>query len=408
MIELQGKYNTAKVFTNNIEENATSQIIELCNQEFVKGNNIRIMPDVHAGAGCTIGTTMTVQDKIVPNLVGVDIGCGMFLVDLGKIKLDLSKIDWFIRNKIPHGHGINKESITDFRERINELICLRDLHKTSNEFNRAIGSLGGGNHFVEINVNSEGTQFLVIHSGSRNMGLQIAKHYQDRAFEYHNGIDDEFESEKARLIIEYKETGKRNQIQNALDVLKKKHRKVSSIQKDLCYLEGKLMQDYLHDLEIAQEYASLNRKVMAKRIISEVINLDLSDLYGFETIHNYIDLDNMILRKGAVSAKDGEILIIPINMRDGSLICRGKGNPDWNYSAPHGAGRLMSRTAAKEVVNLEEFKNSMEGVYTTSVSASTMDEAPTVYKPMQEIIDNIQDTVEVLEIIKPVYNFKSG
>ena len=407
MIELSGKYNTAKVFTNNVEETAISQIIELCNQEFVEGSKIRIMPDVHSGAGCVIGTTMEITTKVVANLVGVDIGCGLLYVNLGKISLDLPNIDWFIKNKIPHGFGVNKITQARFDE-IESLICLKDLLKTSTQFEHAIGSLGGGNHFIEINMDKEGNYILVIHSGSRNMGLQIAKYYQDKAFQYHNGIDESFEDAKKKLIVEFKETGKSKQIPNALDVLKKEHRKESKISKDLCYVEKEDMQNYLHDLGIAQRYASLSRRIMAQRIINEGMGLIYSELEQFETIHNYIELDTMMLRKGAVSAKEGETLIIPINMRDGSLICRGKGNADWNYSAPHGAGRLMSRTAAKEKVSLDEFKNSMSGIYTSSVGQSTLDEAPMVYKPLQEIVDNIQDTVDVIDIIKPIYNFKSG
>jgi RNA-splicing ligase RtcB len=408
MIEIRGKYNAAKVFADHVEESATSQVIELCNQSFVKGSQIRMMPDLHSGAGCVIGTTMTITDKVVPSFVGVDLGCGVEVVKLGDITIDFTKLDKFITNKIPHGHGINKEPVINFKDAINSLICLRDLHKDVSEFNRAIGSLGGGNHFIEVDKDENDDLYLVIHSGSRNMGLQIAKHYQDRAFDYHNGINDDFEKAKLQLIEEYKTAGKRAQIQNALDVLKKQFRKESAVDKDFCYVEGLHLNDYLHDMGIAQRYAALNREVMAKRIVEECLDLKIDDLESFTTIHNYIDLDNLILRKGAVSAQQGEILIIPINMRDGSLICKGKGNPDWNFSAPHGAGRLMSRTVAKENLSMEEFKNSMSHIYTTSVRQSTLDEAPLAYKPMQEIIDNIGDTVDILKIIKPLYNFKSG
>jgi tRNA-splicing ligase RtcB (3'-phosphate/5'-hydroxy nucleic acid ligase) len=407
LITLDGKYNTAKVFTDNVEETAISQIIELCNQSFTESSKIRIMPDVHAGAGCTIGTTMEVKDKIVSNLVGVDQGCGMFHVDLGYVELDLPAIDNFIRQNIPHGHSINKEPKANFKNEINSLICLRDLHKSTTEFNLALGSLGGGNHFIEINQDNSGNKHLVIHSGSRNMGLQIANYYQDRAFDYHNGIDDEFEIEKKELIREYKETGKQAQIPNAIDVLKKKHKRVSSIPKALCYLEGQLMKDYLHDLNIAQQYAKLNRETMAKRIL-DFIGINYDYTIHSHTVHNYIDLDNMILRKGAVSAQKGEVLLIPMNMRDGSLICIGKGNPDWNFSAPHGAGRLMSRTSAKENIAMEDFTNSMRGIYSTSVTQNTLDESPMAYKPIQEIIDNIKDTVDIIDIIRPIYNFKAN
>jgi RNA-splicing ligase RtcB len=408
MIEIKGKYNTAKVFTDHVEESAISQVIELCNQEFAKDSKIRMMPDLHSGAGCVIGTTMTITDKVVANFVGVDINCGVLCVKLGKNFIDFEKLDNFIRNKIPHGMHNNKERVANFEDEISKLLCLRDLHKSASEFNLAIGSLGGGNHFVEVDKDDAGEYYLVIHSGSRNMGLQIAKYYQEKAFDYHNGIDEGFEKEKLALIKEYKDNGKRKQIQNAVDVLKKKHKKESGIPKDFCYLEGKLMQDYLHDMGIAQKFATLNRETMAKRIVIECLGMDYSQLESFTTIHNYIDLKNNILRKGAVSAQDGEILIIPINMHDGSLICRGKGNPDWNFSAPHGAGRLMSRTQAKETLDLNEFQNSMNGIYTTSVNLNTLDEAPSAYKPMQEIIDNIVETVDILSIIKPVYNFKAN
>jgi len=406
-IEITGQYNTAKVYSHTAESQAIGQIISLCNLEFFADSNIVFMPDLHAGAGCVIGTTMTITDKVVPNFVGVDIGCGMFCIELGNVDLDLELIDNFIKHQVPHGHRNNKEPQYNYTDKIQELICMRDLPKAAKTYNLAIGSLGGGNHFIEINESSNGKKYLVVHSGSRNIGLQIAKHYQRKAFDYHNGINDDFEKEKKELVKEYKETGKRNQIQNALDVLEKKYRRESTtIPKDFCYLEGQLMEDYLHDMKIAQEYATINRMIIAKRIL-ELIGLDWESAYGFSTIHNYIDLDNMILRKGAVSAQKDEILIIPMNMRDGSLLCKGKGNPDWNFSAPHGAGRLMSRTKAKEDLSMTEFEQTMSGVYSTSIRQGTLDEAPMAYKPMQEIIDAIGDTVEILDILKPIYNFKS-
>ena len=406
-IEITGQYNTAKVYSHTAESQAIGQIISLCNLEFFADSNIVFMPDLHAGAGCVIGTTMTITDKVVPNFVGVDIGCGMFCIELGNVDLDLELIDNFIKHQVPHGHRNNKEPQYNYTDKIQELICMRDLPKAAKTYNLAIGSLGGGNHFIEINESSNGKKYLVVHSGSRNIGLQIAKHYQRKAFDYHNGINDDFEKEKKELVKEYKETGKRNQIQNALDVLEKKYRRESTtIPKDFCYLEGQLMEDYLHDMKIAQEYATINRMIIAKRIL-ELIRLDWESAYGFSTIHNYIDLDNMILRKGAVSAQKDEILIIPMNMRDGSLLCKGKGNLDWNFSAPHGAGRLMSRTKAKEDLSMAEFEQTMDGIYSTSVRQSTLDEAPMAYKPMQEIIDAIGDTVEILNILKPIYNFKS-
>ena len=405
-IIIKGKHNNATVFSHTAETSAIGQIISLCNLEFFKDSKIVFMPDLHAGAGCVIGTTMTITNKVVPNFVGVDIGCGMFTVILGKPHIDLPAIDNFIKHQIPHGSKNNKEPQYNYVKEINDLICIRDLIKGAKIFNKAIGSLGGGNHFVEINEGKDGTKYLVVHSGSRNMGLKIAKHYQKKAFDYHNGIDEEFEIAKKTLISEYKLAGKRKQIGNALDVLQKKHRRESKIPKDFCYLEKNLMRDYLHDMKIAQEYAVINRKTIARRIL-EFMDMEIDDLNSFTTIHNYIDLDEMILRKGAVSAKKNEILLVPINMRDGSLLCKGRGNPKWNFSAPHGAGRLMSRTVAKESLSLDDFETSMDGIYTTSVREGTLDEAPMAYKSMQEIIDTTGETMKIIDILTPIYNFKS-
>lgn len=408
MIELKGKYNNAIVYTDNAEETAISQIIELLDQEFSQGSNIRIMPDTHAGAGCVIGTTMTIEDKVVPNLVGVDLGCGMITVELGSIDLDFEKIDSYIRDNIPSGFKINENPQIDYKEKIKELRHFREIPKSSKEFNRALGSLGGGNHFIEINIDSKGNKYLVIHSGSRNLGHQVARYYQNKAFDYHNGLNDDFEEHKKELIENYKNQGRKKEIQEAIKELRKAHMKVSKIPKALCYLEGRLMEDYLHDINIVQKYANKNREVMAKRIIDECLGLDFDTINKFQTIHNYIDIENRILRKGSISAKDGEIVLIPINMRDGSIIAKGKGNPDWNYSAPHGAGRLMSRRVAKENISLDDFENTMKGIYTTSVKESTIDEAPMAYKPMDEIIGNIKDTVDIIDIIKPLYNYKAN
>lgn len=407
MLELKGKYNYAKVFTNKIDESAKLQIIELCNQEFIEGSKIRIMPDAHAGAGCTIGTTMTIEDKIVPNLVGVDIGCGMLTVELGNLDLDFEKIDKYIRKNIPSGFNINQNPKTNYKDKIEELICFRDIPKSSKEFNRALGSLGGGNHFIEINIDSYGRKYLVIHSGSRNLGKQVATYYQKRAYEYHSGLNDDFEREKNDLIVLYKKQGKRKEIQKALKKLRKDYKKECNIPKDLCYLERKLFGNYLHDMNIVQNYSYVNREVMAKRIIHECLDIVYDDLNKFQTIHNYIDINDMILRKGAISAKKGEKVLIPINMKDGSIIAAGKGNGDWNYSAPHGAGRLMSRSEARKKLSLDEYKKSMDGVYTTSVNESTVDEAPMAYKPIEEIIKNVKDAVEIIDVIKPLYNFKA-
>lgn len=375
MIEIRGKYNTAKVFTDNVESTALAQIKELCNQEFVKDSIIRIMPDTHAGAGCTIGTTMTVNDKIVPNLVGVDIGCGMETLKLKQKKIDLKKLDEIIYDYIPAGFEIRKKQ-HKYTEKIdlNKLICKENVNLERAKL--SIGTLGGGNHFIEVNQDKEGELYLVVHSGSRHLGKQVAEYYQ---------------------ALAYKELTQRKK--------KDKGSSTEKINRQLAYVQGQSFHNYLHDMKIVQQYAVLNRKAIVNEIVNRM-GLEIED--QFTTIHNYIDLDSMILRKGAISARLGERVLIPINMRDGSLICIGKGNKDWNYSAPHGAGRIMSRRKAKETIRLEDFKKTMEGIYTTTVNRSTLDECALAYKPMQEIIDNIQDTVEIIDIIKPVYNFKAA
>jgi tRNA-splicing ligase RtcB len=410
MIEIQGKYNLAKVFTDNIDSTTIAQIIELCNQPFVEGCNIRIMPDCHAGKGCVIGFTMNIKDKIIPNLVGVDIGCGMAWINLGKININLEVLDKFIHEKIPSGFNIHTNPVDNYKDELNQLRCLRDLKKSVKEFNRGIGSLGGGNHFIELNQDDEGNKYLVIHSGSRNIGKQVADYYQNKAFEYHSGLNEDFIHASKKLIEQYKAEGKRDKIQKALEKLKIEFKnKVGEccIPKDLCYLEGQLMEDYLHDMRICQIYAVRNREAICKLIMSFL------GTFGYinHTIHNYIDFNDnpAILRKGAVYAGLGVKLLIPLNMRDGSLICEGLGNDDWNQSAPHGAGRILSRSQAKERIKLEDFQDSMKDIFTTSVSQSTIDESPFAYKPMEEIIDNIAgSTVKILKQIKPIYNFKAG
>lgn len=396
-----------KIFTNNIEHEAREQINLLLAQEPFKDCKVRIMPDVHAGAGCVIGFTADLGDKIIPNIVGVDIGCGMLCVELGKIELDLEKLDNTINQYIPSGRNIRNSKITDLKD-IKELYCYREL-KDSQKFNKSLGTLGGGNHFIEIDIDDEGNKYLVIHTGSRNLGKQVADYYQNLAVELCSGKE-ELYKKKEQLIEQYKKQGRRKEIQKALKELEKEYKyKQPKLPKDLCYLEGKYREQYLHDMKICQLYASCNRILIANEIIKNYFESDLiiGDFNAFETIHNYISFEDNIVRKGAISAKKGEKVLIPINMRDGSIIAIGKGNEDWNNSAPHGAGRIMSRSKAKETVNLEEFKNSMQGIYTTSVGESTVDESPFVYKPMQEIIDNIKDTVEIQKIIKPIYNFKA-
>jgi len=395
MIEIEGKYNTAKVFTDNIESEAIAQIVELCNQEFVKDSVIRIMPDAHAGAGCTIGTTMTISDKIVPNLVGVDIGCGMETIKLKQREIDFEKLDNVIYNYIPSGFDIRKKQ-HKYAENVdfNSLACKN--HVNLERARLSIGTLGGGNHFIEVNKDNNGSLYLIIHSGSRHLGKQVAEYYQELAYKELTDAG----RMKAEIIKKLKAEGREKEIPDEIQKIRP-----VKISKQLAYVHGESYNNYLHDMKIVQQYAVYNRKA----IVDEIINrMGLETEEQFTTIHNYIDLDSMILRKGAISARNGERVLIPVNMRDGSLICIGRGNKDWNYSAPHGAGRLMSRRKAKETISLEEFKKSMEGIYTTTVGRSTLDECALAYKPMDEIISNIQDTVEIVDIIKPVYNFKAS
>lgn len=367
MIEIQGKYNIAKVYVDVLESSAEGQIRALCDQPFAQGSRIRIMPDVHAGKGCTIGTTMTITDKVVPNLVGVDIGCGMLTVKLKEKRLNLPAIDSFIRQNIPCGRKVRERPHRGHgRIDIDELRCIKRLNARCAA--ESLGTLGSGNHFIE--VDREGEDFyLVIHTGSRNLGLRVAEYYQERAYQSLGG--------KAQAEIPY----------------------------ELAYLTGTDLEDYLHDMELMQRFAALNRQII-KEVILDGMKLHEED--SFSTVHNYIDFADGILRKGAVSAKAGEKLLIPLNMRDGSLICTGLGNPDWNFSAPHGAGRLMSRKEAANAFTVSAFKKEMEGIFTTSVSAETLDECPMAYKPMDEILENITDTVQVERRLQPVYNFKAG
>lgn len=399
MIELQGKYNTAKVFTDTVDNACISQIIELLNQPMAEGETIRMMPDCHAGAGCTVGTTMTVSDKIIPSIVGVDIGCGMQVVKLKEKALDLEALDALIRREIPSGMEVRKRAHPYLKEiSLDKLRCYRFIDAMRAEL--SIGTLGGGNHFIEIDRDGEGTLYLVIHSGSRYAGKQVAEYYQNVGYHRLNGSDEVAERE---LIAALKAQGKHKKIESELKKLKNTKR--TPIPKDLCYVTGADLDNYLHDMAIMQVYADLNRRAMASVILK---GLGLTAAESFTTVHNYIDLEARILRKGAVSAKKDEILLIPINMRDGSLVCRGKGNSDWNFSAPHGAGRLMSRGEARESLTLEAYRDAMAGIYTTSVGYSTIDESPMAYKPMGEILANIEPTVDVLSVIRPIYNFKAS
>ena len=401
MLEIKGKMNTAICYAKVIEDVAIEQIKRMCDYELTAGNKVRIMPDVHAGKGCTIGTTMTVTDKVCPNIVGVDIGCGMYTVKLADKNLDFEKIDEAC-HYIPSGKNVWDGR----RERfdIQELKCYRAL-KDTKRLTRSLGTLGGGNHFIEIDKAADGTHYLVIHSGSRNLGKQVAEIYQQLAIDLHAGKEDYF-IRREEIIRTYKEAGRRAEIQDALKELAKEYTaKTPDVPEDLCWLYGSFLGDYLHDVEICQRFACRNREIMAETILERT---GMSKEEAFHTIHNYIDTDEMILRKGAIAAHKGERVLIPINMRDGSVIAVGKGNPEWNYSAPHGAGRIMSRGKAKETLSLEEYRASMEGIYTTSVNESTLDEAPMVYKSLDDILDVINEAVDIVDIIKPVYNFKAG
>lgn len=397
-----------KIFTENIEPEALNQVYTLIKQPAFADCKVRIMPDVHAGAGCVIGFTADLGEKVIPNIVGVDIGCGMLTVELGNIDLDLATVDQIIRAKVPSGRNVHEGRPFAF-DRLKELRCYREL-KDTKRLERSIGTLGGGNHFIEVDVDEDGTKYLIIHTGSRNLGKQVAEYYQNLAIEIMQGKD-ELYAKQEQLIAEYKAQGRRKEIQKAIKEL---HRKFNpnplNIPKDLCYLTGKYREDYLHDMEICQHFASLNRYHIANTIVGDLFGADIAywKLPMFETIHNYIEFGTNMVRKGAISAKAGEPLLIPINMRDGCILGKGKGNDDWNCSSPHGAGRIMSRSKAKELVSLKEFEDSMQGIFTTSVGQSTIDEAPMVYKPMAEIVENIADTVEIVKIIKPIYNFKAS
>lgn len=397
MIIVKGKYNEAKIFTNNPDEQTEKQVLELCNQEFVKGEKIRVMPDCHVGIGCTIGTTMTITDKIVPNLVGVDIGCGVIVafIPLHKDEINFEQLDEVIRKKVPSGFNVHSRSNRHpFVSKINfdDIYAPVDLERAKN----SVGTLGGGNHFIELNEVSDDSVALVIHSGSRNLGKQIAEYYQNLAYDELTDLS----LQKERLMKRLKEEGKE-------EAFEEEFKKITNrkINKNLAYLQGDSFKRYMNDMKIAQKYADINRKAMVDIIVK---NMGWKVVDSFTTIHNYIDMDDMIMRKGAISAQQGERLIIPINMRDGSLIAIGKGNPDWNYSGPHGAGRLLSRRAARQQVSMKEFEESMKNVWTTSVKKSTLDESPFAYKPIEEILKYTKDTIEIKQIIKPIYNFKAS
>jgi len=398
MFEIKGKVNTAVCYATVVEDAAIEQIKRMCDCEFTEGSRIRIMPDVHAGAGCTIGTTMTVNGKAVPNVVGVDIGCGMYTVCLGKGEIDLAKVDE-AAHYIPSGFSVWEGRREDFD--ITGMECYRSL-EDAKRLARSLGTLGGGNHFIEIDRAADGTNYLVIHSGSRNLGKQTAEFYQKLAIELASGKE-EYYRRRDEIIRTYKEQGRRSEIQAAIKALSWERRE-SLIPDDLCFLYGEYLDDYLHDVEICQRFARRSRELMAEILMDRA---GLAGTDGFHTVHNYIDTGEMILRKGAIAAHEGEKVLIPVNMRDGSILAVGRGNPEWNYSAPHGAGRLMSRSAAKTGLSMEEYRKAMEGIYTTSVNEDTLDEAPMAYKSLEDIIVPISESVDVIEVIKPIYNFKA-
>ena len=397
-MKIKGMFNKAEIFTEVIEDKAIEQVQAMCDFEAFKGSSIKIMPDVHSGMGCTIGTTMTIKDKVVPNMVGVDIGCGMEVVQIKEQEINFAKLDNIIRKLIPYGFGINKK-MHKFNEQVNleELKC-KDFVNIKNA-KLSLGSLGGGNHFIEVDVDEDGNKYIVIHSGSRHLGKEVAEYYQKMAIEQRAQAFTNFLNKQIQKL---KKQGKEQEIsafvKQANSTLK------NAIPNEMAWLEGELFNNYIHDMKIVQKFAVLNRKAMMHTIL---VGMRFTVVDEFTCIHNYIDTENMIMRKGAVSARKGEKILIPINMRDGSLICIGKGNKKWNYSAPHGAGRLMSRKQAKQTLSLEEFKKQMQGIYSTTVSASTLDESPMAYKTMDDILTNIKPTAKIEKIIKPIYNFKA-
>ena len=398
-MEIIGRCATAICYAEIIEYEAQEQIRRMCDYPFTEGSKIRIMPDVHAGEGCTIGTTMTITDKAVPNIVGVDIGCGMYTVNIGHDDVDFAAFDE-AAHYMPSGFDVWEGRKEHFD--LTRLKCYREL-RDSRRIERSLGTLGGGNHFIEIDRDSDGTHWLVVHSGSRNLGHQVASLYQKLAIELDRGKD-EYLRKKEELIATYKAQGRKREIQSALKAITWEARE-NTMPEDLCFLYGDYLSDYIHDVKICQEFARRNREKIAEVLLSRT---GLTAYDSFHTIHNYIDTDNMILRKGAISAQKGERVLIPINMRDGSVLAIGRGNAEWNYSAPHGAGRLMSRRSAKDSLSMAEFIDSMQGIYTTSVKESTLDESPMAYKPIEAVIDVIAESVDIVSVMKPVYNFKAS
>lgn len=393
-----------KIYTEIIEQEALGQINTLLEQPAFQNCKVRIMPDVHSGKGCVIGFTADLGDKVIPNIVGVDIGCGMLTVKLDADAINFDRLDAVIREYVPNGRDIHAEPQTDFTD-LQNLYCFSHL-KDTDRILCSIGTLGAGNHFIEVDRGQDGCLYLVIHTGSRNLGKQVAEYYQEFAYRLTAYNEEEYDAKKKALIAEYKRLGKVRELPDALKKLKNDAaEKAVSVDRNLCYLEGDEREHYLHDMTICQDYAKLNRKMIADTILEK---MGISEVSRFETVHNYIDHDSNIVRKGAISAQKDELLLIPISMKDGCILGKGKGNDDWNCSAPHGAGRLMSRSEAKQKLTVDEFAKEMAGIYTTCVSSETLDEAPMAYKSLESIVDNIADTVDIIEILKPVYNFKAN
>lgn len=391
---IKGKYSDAKVFTDNIDDVTVSQIEGFLNEELTADAQVRIMPDCHAGKGAVIGTTMKVIDRVVPNLVGVDIGCGMLCVEVQKQDIDFAKLDSAVQALVPSGQSI-RTAAHDYIKHIELDSVLANFSKDTAV--HSLGTLGGGNHFIEMNKTDDDRLFLVIHSGSRHLGVKVANHHQKKAIASLSNDKEDL----GQLIAELKTAGRHQEINEAIKSYKSV---LPSIPNDLAYLTGPLMEDYFNDLKIAQDYAKWNRAAMMEVLM---VAMGFQEVGRIDTVHNYIDLDHMILRKGAISARKDEWVLIPINMRDGSLLAKGKGNDDWNQSGPHGAGRILSRTKAKQLLQLNDFTDTMKNVYTTSVSQDTIDESPFAYKTMQEIIDNTKETIEIQSVLKPIYNFKA-
>ena len=402
---INGKYSSAVIYADTIDDTALQQLQELCDQPFVKDCKIRIMPDVHAGTGCVIGFTADLGEMVIPSIVGVDIGCGMLTVELGKVDIDFAQLDEIIRTRVPSGMDVHEQTTVDFPE-LEQLCCYKSIRKL-NRVQRSMGTLGGGNHFIEIDEDADGVKYLVVHTGSRSLGVYVEGYYEYLAYNALRKADD-LKERLQQLIASLKEQGRAHEIQSAIIALKQDYAgRTTAVPRKLCYLTGSNREMYLHDMDICQRFAVKNREAIASIILRRLFDRKLSQFKHFQTIHNYIDFNDNIVRKGAVSAREGELLLIPINMRDGALICRGKGNPDWNCSAPHGAGRLLSRSGAHSRLSLEEYQREMQGIYSTCVCQQTIDESPMAYKSIDEIMRNITPTVEIIRQIKPVYNFKA-